>query len=197
MQLRTLCLLSAAVVIVGQTVPANAQVRMREMTQEGERAICVLQSVGKKRRLGNDLFRAEWAIAFTSRARSWGWLPESTVSMSTNSATSRMWPRANRPVDIGIHATCRTVLRTPDSGTSATWETSGEREKASRLSTNSIRCLRFPVPIRFSAAPSSFTRKPDTFVQPTGGAGGRVAFGMIGWAKPEDQVSLRPAETSA
>jgi Cu-Zn family superoxide dismutase len=27
--------------------------------------------------------------------------------------------------------------------------------------------------------------KPDTFVQPTGAAGGRVAFGVIGWAKPE------------
>lgn len=27
--------------------------------------------------------------------------------------------------------------------------------------------------------------KPDTFVQPTGAAGGRVAFGTIGWAKAE------------
>jgi superoxide dismutase, Cu-Zn family len=27
--------------------------------------------------------------------------------------------------------------------------------------------------------------KPDTFVQPTGAAGGRVAFGVIGWANPK------------
>jgi Cu-Zn family superoxide dismutase len=26
--------------------------------------------------------------------------------------------------------------------------------------------------------------KADTFVQPSGAAGGRVAFGVIGWAKP-------------
>ncbi len=47
MRLRTLCFLSVAVVLVGQAVPAQAQIRKREMAQEGERAVCVLHSVGK------------------------------------------------------------------------------------------------------------------------------------------------------
>ncbi|HEX4071715.1 MAG TPA: hypothetical protein VHX68_11105, partial [Planctomycetaceae bacterium] len=47
MRLRTLCFLSVAAVLGSQAVPAQAQIRKREMAQEGERAVCVLHSVGK------------------------------------------------------------------------------------------------------------------------------------------------------
>jgi len=57
MQRRYFCLLIAAVVLVSQSVPGFAQLRrLRDTRVEGEKAVCVLQTVGKSGVTGTIFF---------------------------------------------------------------------------------------------------------------------------------------------
>jgi len=184
MQLRTLCLLSAAVVIVGQSVPAHAQVRgMREMTQEGERAICVLQSVGKSGVAGTIYFEQSGNRIHVS-GKITGLAPgkhgfhvhefgDLTDVAKGESAGGHWNPRHMQ------HGA-------PDARTRHVGDLGNVDANAEGVGTVD----EFDTMLRFRGSSSILGRsiivheKADTFIQPTGGAGGRVAIGVIGWAKP-------------
>jgi len=184
MQLRTLCLLSAAVVIVGQTVPASAQIRrMREMPMEGERAICVLQTVGKNSVSGTLYFEQSGnRIHITGKIS--GLAPGKhgfhvhefgdVSDLAKGESAGGHWnprhmqhgapdTRTRHVGDLGnVDANAEGVAAVDDYDT----------------------MLRFHGPDSIIGRSIIVHEKPDTFIQPTGGAGGRVAIGVIGWTKP-------------
>jgi Cu-Zn family superoxide dismutase len=184
MRLRTLCLLSVAVVLVGQAIPAHAQRRGREAAEEGERAVAVLHSVGKSGVSGHVVFQQVGnRIRVTAKIR--GLSPGKhgfhihqfgdLSDVAKGESAGGHWNPEGMP-----HGAPDTKERhVGDLGNvDANAEGTATIDQYDRM-------------LKFHGRDSIIGRsvvvheKPDTFVQPTGAAGGRVAFGTIGWAKPE------------
>jgi Cu-Zn family superoxide dismutase len=181
MRLRTLWLLSAAIVFVGQAVPAHAQGR-RERTQEGEQAICVLQSVGKSGVSGVIHFEQTGSrIHVTGKIT--GLVPGKhgfhvhqfgdLSDLAKGESAGGHW----NPLKVEHGA--------PDAKTRHV----GDLGNVEANSEGVASVDEYDTMLRFRGGSSIIGRslivheKPDTFVQPTGGAGGRVAIGVIGFAK--------------
>jgi superoxide dismutase, Cu-Zn family len=184
MRLRTLCFLSVGVVLIGQVVPAQAQLRKREAALEGERAVCVLHSVGKSgvsgiisfQQVGNRIHVTGKILGLapgkhgfhvhqygdlsdTAKGTSAGdhWNPESMPHGAPDTKERHVGDLGN--VDANAEGTA--AVDAYD------------------------RMLKLHGRDSIIGRAVVVHEKPDTFVQPTGGAGGRVAFGVIGWAKSD------------
>jgi superoxide dismutase, Cu-Zn family len=184
MRLRTLCFLSVAVVLVGEAVPAQAQIRKRETAQEGERAVCVLHSIGKSgvtgfisfQQVGNRIHvtgkihglapgkhgfhvHQYGDLSDTAKGESAGghWNPESMPHGAPDTKERHVGDLGN----VEANAEGTAAVDTYD------------------------RMLKLHGRDSIIGRAVVVHEKPDTFVQPTGAAGGRVGFGVIGWAKPE------------
>jgi superoxide dismutase, Cu-Zn family len=184
MRLRTLCFLSVAAVLVGEAVPAQAQIRKREAAQEGERAVCVLHSIGKSaitgfisfQQVGNRIHvtgkihglapgkhgfhvHQYGDLSDTAKGESAGghWNPESMPHGAPDTKERHVGDLGN----VEANAEGTAAVDTYD------------------------RMLKLHGRDSIIGRAVVVHEKPDTFVQPTGAAGGRVAFGVIGWAKPE------------
>jgi superoxide dismutase, Cu-Zn family len=184
MRFRTFCLLSVAVVIVGQAVPAQAQVRrMRETSTEGERAICILHPVGKSGVAGTIMFEQIGArIRVTGKIT--GLAPGKhgfhvhqygdLTDRAKGESAGGHWNPENMP-----HGA-------PDTKERHVGDLGNVDANAEGVATvdEYDRLLRLRGHDSIIGRAVVVHEKPDTFVQPTGAAGGRVAFGVIGWAKP-------------
>jgi superoxide dismutase, Cu-Zn family len=184
MRLRTLCMLSVAVVLVGQAVPAQAQRRGREVAEEGERAIAVLHSVGKSGVSGYVVFQQ-----VGNRIRVTGKIKElapgkhgfhvhqygDLTDVVKGESAGGHWNPASMP-----HGA-------PDTKERHVGDLGNIEANSERTATidQYDRLLKFHGRDSIIGRAVVVHEKPDTFAQPTGAAGGRVAFGVIGWAKPE------------
>lgn len=184
MRLRTLCFLSMAVVLLGQAAPASAQVRrLRETSLEGERAICVLHEVGKSGVSGTIYFdQVGNRIHVTGKIR--GLAPGKhgfhvhqygdLSDRSKGESAGGHWNPENMP-----HGA-------PDTKERHVGDLGNVEANAEGVASvdQYDRMLRLRGHDSIMGRAVVVHEKPDTFIQPTGGAGGRVAFGVIGWAKP-------------
>jgi Cu-Zn family superoxide dismutase len=184
MRLRRLCFLSVAVVLVSQVVPAQAQLRKRETAQEGERAVCVLHSIGKSEVTGVISFQQVGnRIHVTGKihhlapgkhgfhVHQYGDLSDTAKGTSAGDH----WNPESMP-----HGAPDTKER--HVGDLGNVEANAEGTAAVDLYD---RMLKLHGRDSIIGRAVVVHEKPDTFVQPTGAAGGRVAFGVIGWAKSE------------
>ncbi len=157
------------------------------MAQEGERAVCVLHSIGKSGVLAASPFeqvgnRIHVTGKITGLAPGKHGFHVHQYGDLTDTAKGRIGRRS-----LESRRTCPTALRTrKERHVGDLGNVEANAEGTWPPLTNTIGCSSCTAAIRSSAAPSSSTKKPDTFVQPTGAAGGRVAFGVIGWAKPDE-----------
>jgi superoxide dismutase, Cu-Zn family len=184
MRLRTLCFLSVAVVLIGEAVPAHAQVRRREMVQEGERAVCVLRPIGKSGVTGVIFFQQDGSrIHVTGKIH--GLAPgkhgfhvhqfgDLTDTAKGESAGGH-WNPENMP-----HGA-------PDTKERHVGDLGNVEANAEEVAVvdEYDRMLKLHGRDSIIGRAVVVHAKPDTFVQPSGAAGARVAFGVIGWAKPE------------
>jgi superoxide dismutase, Cu-Zn family len=184
MRLRTLCFLSVAVVLLGEAIPAHAQVGRREAAQEGERAVCVLHSIAKSGVTGVISFQQVGnRIHVTGRihglapgkhgfhVHQYGDLSDTSKGESAGGH----WNPESRP-----HGA-------PDARERHVGDLGNVEANAEGTALVDLYDRMLKLHGRDSIIGRSLVvhEKPDTFVQPTGAAGGRVAFGVIGWAKPE------------
>jgi superoxide dismutase, Cu-Zn family len=184
MRLRTLCLLSVAVVFVGQSVFAQVPRRGREMAEEGERAVAVLRPVGKGEVHGHVVFQQVGnRIRITGKIfklapgkhgfhiHQFGDLSDAAKGESAGGH----WNPESQP-----HGAPDTKERhVGDLG-----NIEANAEGTATIDTYD-RMLKFHGRDSIIGRSVVVHEKPDTFVQPTGAAGGRVAFGVVGWAKIE------------
>jgi superoxide dismutase, Cu-Zn family len=191
MKLHTLCLLSAAVVFIGQALPAQAQVRrMREAAQEGERAVCVLHPIGK-----NDVTGVIYFEQMGSRIRITGKIHGLTPG--------KHGFHVHQYGDLSDHAKGESAgghwnPKSMPHGAPDTKERHvGDLGNVEANAEGNAIVDEYDRMLRFHGSDSIIGRalvvheKADTFVQPTGAAGGRVAFGVIGWAKPATTAASR------
>jgi superoxide dismutase, Cu-Zn family len=178
-------MLSVAVVFVGQAIPAQAQLRRgREMAEEGERAVAVLHSVGKSGVTGYVVFQQVGnRIRVTGKVK--GLAPGKhgfhihqygdLTDVAKGESAGGHWNPESQP-----HGAPDTKERhVGDLG-----NIEANAEGTATIETYD-RMLKFHGHDSIIGRSVVVHEKPDTFVQPTGAAGGRVAFGTIGWAKPE------------
>jgi Cu-Zn family superoxide dismutase len=184
MRFRTFCLLSVAVVIVGQAVPAQAQGRpTRETSTEGERAVCILQPIGKSGVSGTIMFEQ-----IGKRIRVTGKI--------TNLAPGKHGFHVHQYGDLTDRAKGESVgghwdpqhmpHGAPDTKERHVGDLGNVDANAEGVATvdEYDRLLRLRGHDSIIGRAVVVHEKADTFVQPSGAAGGRVAFGVIGWAKP-------------
>ncbi len=184
MRLRILCMLSVAVVLVGQSVQAQAPRRARALPEEGERAIAVLHGVGKSGVTGYVIFQQVGnRIRVTGKIQ--GLAPGKhgfhihqfgdLTDVAKGESAGGHWNPESMP-----HGA-------PDTKERHVGDLGNVEANAEKTATidQYDRMLKFRGHDSIIGRSVVVHEKPDTFVQPTGAAGGRVAFGVIGWAKIE------------
>jgi Cu-Zn family superoxide dismutase len=184
MRLRTLCMLSVAVVLVAQSVLAQAPRRGRALPEEGERAIAVLRSVGKNDVTGYVIFQQVGnRIRVTGKIK--GLAPGKhgfhihqfgdLTDVAKGESAGGHWNPESQP-----HGA-------PDTKERHVGDLGNVEANAEMTATidQYDRMLKFHGRDSIIGRSVVVHEKPDTFVQPTGAAGGRIAFGVIGWAKGE------------
>ena len=121
MRLRTLCFLSVAVVLVGEAVPAQAQLRKREMAREDGPFVCSNPSARAALLASSPFSRSAIAfmspVRFTDVAGKHGFHVHQYGDLSDTA-------KGESVGGTGILNGGPTELRTPGNATWATWATS-------------------------------------------------------------------------
>jgi superoxide dismutase, Cu-Zn family len=189
MKLRNTLLLSAAVVFVGQVLPAQAQGRVRD--ERGrfvseERAVCTLIPVGRSGVSGIIFFSQRGdRVHIAGKIRGltpgkhgfhvheFGDISDEAKGESAGGHFNPHHEHHGAP-----------DARTRHVGDLGNVIANGE---GVAIIEESDSLIRLEGPDSIIGRSVVVHEKPDVFIQPTGGAGGRVAVGVIGWANPKSR----------
>jgi Cu-Zn family superoxide dismutase len=174
-------LLSAAVVTLGSCNVSQAQVRARAtMAGDGTRAICVLEPINKSGVTGTIIFDVVGNHVHISgktpgkhgfHVHQFGDLSDSEKGESAGGHFNPHKTQHGAP-----------DAQTRHVGDLGNVEATSEGVAVIDQDDAHIKLMGGDSIIGHSVV---VHEKPDTFVQPTGAAGGRVAVGVVGWANPK------------